>query len=129
MIVTPGAYFAAAAGVLLLPMNWLTAAVTAAGFHELCHLAALRYLKIPIYQIKIGSFGAKIATAPMSAKMELLCAAAGPAGSFCLMLLFRWFPLLGILGMIQGLFNMLPIYPMDGGRIIRSIFVLAKNRH
>lgn len=125
----PGAYFAAAAGVLLLPLEWMVAGIVSAAFHECCHLAALNCFQIPVRQIRIRFGGARITTGLMTPVQELLCAAAGPLGSFCMLLFVRCFPVLGLLGLIQGLFNLLPFYPFDGGRILRSIFLLAKNRH
>ena len=77
----------------------------------------------------MGAFGASIETGYMTPAAELLCAAAGPIGSISMLLTIRKFPILGLLGLAQGIFNLLPIYPLDGGRILRSIFVLAKNRH
>jgi len=125
----PGAYFAAAAGVLLLPLNWLLAGILAAAFHECCHLATLKLCKCSVRQLRIGLCGAQIVTGALTPSQELLCAAAGPMGSLSLMVFARWVPILSILGLVQGSFNLLPIYPLDGGRITRAIFLLAKNRH
>lgn len=129
VIFMPGAYFGAAAGILLLPANWMLSCIAAAAFHECCHLAALKLCKITVRQIRIGFRGASIVTGALTPVQELFCAAAGPIGSFLLLLMIRWLPILAILGLAQGLFNLLPIYPLDGGRILRSIFLLAKTRH
>ena len=126
--VMPSAYFALAAGFLLLPLNWLLSAVIAAGFHECCHLIGILCCRVPVYRVRIDGRGATIETGFMTPGMELFCAAAGPVGSLCLLTVIRKYPLLGLLGLAQGLFNLLPIYPLDGGRILRSIFMLAKSR-
>lgn len=117
-------------GILLLPLNWLVAAVTAAAAHELCHLVAAKALGIRIYSLRIGTGGCLLETEPMEAWQELLCAAAGPFGSFLLLFLIRWFPRLALCGAIQGMYNCLPLYPLDGGRMLRCVCeILLTGKH
>lgn len=107
--------------VLLLPLNWVLAAAAAGAFHELCHLLMLRWMKIPIYQFRIGLRGAVLETAPMTARQELLGALAGPVGSFLLLLGVHTFPRIALCAAAQGIYNLLPIFPMDGGRCVNSM--------
>ena len=123
-----GACFLTAAGLLLLPLDWLVSAMAAAAIHEMGHLAVLRGFGIPIHDIRIGFTGARIGTGPMPAFTELLCAAAGPLFSFGAALLSRWFPVLGLIALAQGVFNLVPVYPMDGGRICRAMGELLRER-
>ena len=115
--------------VLTVPLPWLLSAILAAIFHELCHLTALVLTGIPIFGVHIGLRGMSIQTGPMEPGLELLSAAAGPAGSLLLLLFLRQIPRIALCGTIQGIYNLLPVYPLDGGRILRSIFTLLTSTH
>jgi Zn-dependent protease len=122
---------------------WIVGAVTAILFfasvvlHELGHsVVALRY-KVPVRSITLYLFGgvAQIATEPPSAGAEFWIAIAGPAVSLVLAGLFRLLesavgslaPALALaryLAYINGsvaLFNLIPGFPLDGGRVFRAI--------
>lgn len=115
----PWACVAWAGMVLLLPLQWLLAAVTAAAFHELCHMGAVYALGGEVREIRIGPAGAVMDVMLPGKGRELLAALAGPAGSFLLLFLHRGLPHIALCGLFQGLFNLLPLYPLDGGRVLR----------
>ncbi|HEX8691314.1 MAG TPA: site-2 protease family protein [Longimicrobium sp.] len=123
--------------------RWLLALVTAALFftsvvlHELGHAVVAQRNGVPVRSITLFVFGgvAAIGREPPSAGAEFRIAAAGPAVSFALAALFAglhllarpWAPLaaLGFLlawiNLSLAVFNLVPGYPLDGGRILRSI--------
>lgn len=113
--------------LLLIPIRLLFAAIVSAAIHELFHIAALYWTNTEIYSIRIDVHGAKIDTAPMTYRQELVCALAGPLGGGLLLLFARWMPLVALSGAIQSLYNLLPLYPTDGGRALNCIlhFVFA----
>ena len=116
--VQPSACILMAALLLLLPLDWLIAALLAAAVHELGHLAVIHaYGSRPEF-LSIGFFGAQIHTGPLDNRAEFFCAAAGPAASLFLLSLCRFFPKLALCGAVQGMFNLIPVHPMDGGRIL-----------
>lgn len=105
--------------LLTLPLNWLLAAFLAAAVHEGCHMLAILLLGGKIYEMRIGVGGAVMETEPMPRGRELVCALAGPVGSLMLVLLFRLWPELALCALLQGAFNLLPVFPLDGGRVLR----------
>ena len=116
--VQPSACILMAALLLLLPLDWLIAALLAAAVHELGHLAVIYAFGSRTEFLSIGFFGAQIHTGPLDNRAEFFCAAAGPAASLCLLSLCRFFPKLALCGAVQGMFNLIPVHPMDGGRIL-----------
>ena len=110
--------------ILLLPAPWLVAGCVAAGVHELCHVAALRILRYPVNQIRFCMSGARIITGPLSPFHELVCSLAGPLGGMMLIPLLQVWPMVCLFVVLQSLYNLIPLYPMDGGRAMRSIFTL-----
>ncbi len=123
--------------------RWLTALLTALLFfasilfHELAHAWVARRNGIPVLSITLYIFGgiAQIGGKPKTASAEFRIAAVGPLSSLVLAAIFyglnRGFADRGYFGassewlayinLILALFNLLPGYPLDGGRILESI--------
>ena len=124
-------------------LYWLTGAATAIMLfvsvllHELGHsVIALRF-KIPVRSITLFIFGgvAQIAAEPPSAMAEFFIAIAGPVVSLALAVVFTVLqpavaavePLWGLVKYLAYinfalvLFNLIPGFPLDGGRVFRAI--------
>lgn len=119
--VTAEAYILGALMLILIPFPWFLAWFCAAAAHELFHCLALRLSGKQIHAIRIGVTGAQIHTGALSNAQTLTCSLAGPAGGILLLLLARMFPRLAVCAFLQSAFNLMPIYPLDGGRAFRSL--------
>ena len=96
--------------------------------HELGHCAALKLTGNGVARLSLSALGAELTPRrPLSYASQLPTALAGPAASFlCAFLAARWgFFLFAGLSLALGLFNLLPIAPLDGGRVLQSLCALA----
>ena len=116
----PGMYLYLALLVLLLPIPWLAAATVAVTVHELFHIIAIKALRLRIYSVRIGMDGTRIHTEPLTEIQELICSLAGPLGGSILIFLADRAPIIALCAWFQTAFNLLPMYPFDGGRALRS---------
>ena len=130
---------------------WWMGIIGAAGLflsiivHEFSHSLVARKYGLPMKGITLFIFGgvAEMAEEPTSAKVEFLMALVGPLSSILIALMFYVIYILGkqggvaepivavvgYLGWINAIlagFNLLPAFPLDGGRILRSILWGAK---
>ena len=124
MVIETSAVLLLALALLTVPLNWLAAFLVAASVHELSHCLALRLLGGHWEGISIGPFGAVLTVSRLSPGREALCALAGPLGGLCLLPLYRWFPRLALWAAVHSAFNLLPIRPLDGGRVVHGVLML-----
>jgi Zn-dependent protease/predicted transcriptional regulator len=108
-------------------------------FHEFCHSMVARRFGLPIKGITLFIFGgvAEMNEEPKSPKVEFFMAIMGPVSSVILGLLIgaavfaggkmNWpEPVTGVLKYLVWLnfilagFNLLPAFPLDGGRVLRA---------
>jgi len=115
----PGVLLYFAVLLLTLPGQWIASVLAAVCIHELCHAGAARALGYPIWRLCVGFSGVKMETAPMEPQHELLCALAGPLGGLLTLPFARIIPGVCICALIHTLYNLLPIYPSDGGRALQ----------
>lgn len=98
--------------------------VLSAALHEAAHLAMLRLCRVPVEGIRLTLTGAVIQTGAMAYGQEALCAAAGPCMNMGLALLFhRLWPALCLMSTLLAAYNLLPVYPLDGGRLVRALLL------
>lgn len=130
--------------------NWALGLVTSLLFfgsvlaHELAHSVVAKRNQVPVRRITLFIFGgvAQIDQEPRSAGAEFRIAIAGPATSLTLAAIFavvwwleRFIPFLAApmlwlarINFILAVFNLIPGFPLDGGRVLRSIvWKITKN--
>lgn len=109
-------------------------------FHEFFHSLVARHHGLPMKGITLFIFGgvAEMSREPPSARAEFNMAAAGPAASIAIGLVFYGIyllakrggwpaPVQGVVGYLATInailagFNLLPAFPLDGGRMLRSV--------
>lgn len=135
-ILIPGAsvydlYVAGLSGALAIIISIL--------IHEGGHALSATMLHIPIKSIHINLFGgmAELKHRPLFPLQEFYVALAGPLTSFLVGLIFYLLvsafdepvglayaiiEFVAILNVALGAFNILPVFPLDGGRAVRSYF-------
>ena len=114
----------AAMAIILFPLKFIIAWAFASFVHELFHIIAMRVMKIDILSITLDGTGAIIETESISPCQELVCTILGPIGGISLLIFSEVAPGIALCALIQSVYNMLPYYPLDGGRALHSLFVL-----
>ena len=106
--------------LLLFPLTVTAGVLLAAAVHELGHILAIRITGGRVRRLVLGPGGATLEVDPMEPGRELICTLAGPAAGALTILAWRCFPELALAGAVQTVFNLLPVFPLDGGRAIRA---------
>jgi len=115
-------------------------------FHEFSHSFVARQFGMPIKGITLFIFGgvAEMESEPPGPKSEFLMAVAGPLASFLLAFLFSGVESLAVtngwpisvigvcdtmayINVVVAIFNLVPAFPLDGGRMLRAVLWYRKN--
>lgn len=124
---------------LLEALLWIPTILVSVLFHELGHALTIKAFRFGPSLIILGGFGGVTINARRSRPWkEILISAAGPVASIILALILRafyrtipflhtdpmfrsLFPLMIGVNFVWAIFNLFPIYPLDGGQILNQI--------
>jgi Zn-dependent protease/CBS domain-containing protein len=140
-------YFPQVAPDLPFVSYWISGVLAAlllfasVAFHELAHSYVAKKYKLGIESITLFIFGgvAQLKGDPPHPRAEFWIAIAGPFSSFLLAAFFfiltintaggakALFGYVAQINFILGVFNLIPGFPMDGGRVLRSALWGKKN--
>lgn len=107
--------------ILIVPLPVFAAIAAAAVIHECAHFLMCCFLGGNITGFQLHPTNALLCVELPKTWQRIAATAAGPLSSLMLALCCLWMPKLALSGLIQGLFNFLPVYPLDGGRILREL--------
>ena len=130
----------------LVSVALVVAFFTCVVLHELghCFVARRNGIRVPrILLMPIGGM-AEFESIPREPRTEITMALAGPAVNFAIVALLWWFvdfsgdteatvlPVtvgdfvnqLFLANLVMGTFNLLPVFPMDGGRVLRALLAM-----
>ena len=95
--------------------------LAAAAAHEAGHVMAIYLVGGRVTGIRLGMCDAKIETRGLGYRQEIFCALAGPGMSVLVCLALRKaYATCAAISLLLGLFNAMPVYPLDGGRALRA---------
>ena len=135
-------FFLSERGRLLLGLFVPTATFLSVTLHEIGHALVAQRLGVGVERIALWFLGgvAVLKGVPKDPKKESLIVSAGPAVSFALAGLFHSLHLypfwrgeevvlsflkyLSVVNLFIGVFNLVPAFPLDGGRLLRDLLAL-----
>lgn len=107
--------------ILFVPLQWLTAWVVAVSVHELGHVSAVLLCGGKITHFTFRIDGLVLESSVLPRGKQFLCIMAGPLCALTLILFANRFPRTAFCALIQSIYNLLPVYPLDGGKILHLL--------
>lgn len=106
--------------------------------HEMAHAWMANKKGYSVYGVEVGLFKGSAYLQPTNQRDSIPITFAGPLSNLLLAILSTLLLLLigknsflyhlSVINILLFIFNMLPIYPMDGGYIVRDLLMLKMNR-
>ena len=113
--------------LMIIPIPWVTAWTCAMILHESLHCISLYLLGYSVLEVSFTANGARIVSEHTTLLHGMLCSLAGPIGSLLITPFLTMFPRVSVCVWIQSAFNLLPVYPLDGGQVLYNFFSCFTN--
>ena len=114
--------------LLLLPLRWVLSLFAAVALHEASHMLALMICRVKMRSVTLRASGVYISSRALSPAEAVICAAAGPVGGLLGACLLYRFPRFALCAFLQSIYNLLPILPFDGGRVLYGLCGMLPKR-
>lgn len=99
--------------------------------HELAHIIVAAFCGVPINKIEVDAFGISMQLDKMLPKQEIAITLAGPTANLIFAGVFLFIAPLKFLvnfNIAMAALNLIPVYPLDGGRAVRAFFALKYSK-
>ena len=107
--------------LLAVPLPALSAWLGAVVFHESGHILAQYVFGARRCKIYVRPAGALIEGEDLGTYKNILCVLAGPFVGVLPVFMIKFFPELALFAFLLTFYNLIPLYPLDGGRILYLI--------
>ena len=119
-------YFYLTILLLILPIKWILAWLAAIIFHECCHWIAVKLCGGTVLSLRIGLGGAEMQCSNIPERYRFIALLCGPIGGILLSCFGRWIPRIALCSFVLSLYNLLPLFPLDGGHALKIILKSEK---
>lgn len=107
--------------LLIIPIHWIVSWFVAVIIHEFCHFLGVKLCGGKVYKIEIGLCGANMICSTLSDIGRFFAILCGPLGGLILACFGKWIPRVALCSFFLSVYNLYPILPFDGGRLLRIL--------
>ena len=122
ILIKPNTYIFLTILLFTIPLTWISSWIIAILFHEFCHYIAVILCRGKIHSLKIGLLGAEMQCSNMSDACQVIVVLGGPIGGLFLACLGRYCPRIALCSFFLSIYNLIPLLPLDGGRVLYILF-------
>ncbi len=107
--------------LFLIPLQWLLAWIIAVIVHETSHYIAVVLCGGQVCHLTVSIGGVTMQCCPMTETKQVISILCGPVGGLTLLAFYSIFPQLAVCAWLLSAYNLLPILPLDGGRVLQIL--------